>query len=137
MHEWMEMQMLYEILKAVHIVAVVLWFGGMIAMALALVAGNQPFLAGFRRWDMQVTAPAMGLAWVLGITIAVLGGWFSEGWLHAKLLFVLVASGLHGVLSGRLRRATDGAAIQSLPVAMPAIIVSLCVIVTLVVLKPF
>jgi hypothetical protein len=35
-------------------------------------------------------------AWVAGLYLAWAGHWLSAGWLHAKLLLVLVLSGVHG-----------------------------------------
>jgi len=35
------------------------------------------------------------LRW-LGITLAVMGGWYSAPWLWAKLVLVFMLSGLHG-----------------------------------------
>ena len=39
----------------------------------------------------------MLLVWALGLTLATAGHWFADGWLQAKLAFVLILSGLHGV----------------------------------------
>ncbi|SDE24207.1 Uncharacterised protein family (UPF0093) [Paracidovorax valerianellae] len=79
------------------------------------------------------------MVWALGLGLAVWGGWLGTGWLNAKLAIVLVLSGLHGVLSGRLRqRMRHGAGKQSgwerHSAAMAVIGVG--AIVLLVVLKP-
>lgn len=99
--------MFYDLLKAGHIVAVVIWFGGM--MAVALLKQGSDMTAPLRTWDRNVTTPAMIVSWALGLTMATWVGWFASGWMIAKLAFVLALSAVHGVLSGRLRRAaTDG-----------------------------
>jgi uncharacterized membrane protein len=95
--------MVYELLKAGHIVAVVIWFGGMMAIALLLGRGEE-MAASLQSWDRYVTTPAMIAAWILGLTMATWAGWFASGWMMAKVVFVLALSGVHGVLSGRLRR---------------------------------
>jgi len=45
----------------------------------------------------------MGAVWVLGLYLAWSGGWFSAGWLHAKILLVLAMSALHGYYVGAVR----------------------------------
>jgi len=42
--------------------------------------------------------PAMLATWGLGLWLAWAGSWWSSGWLHAKIVLVLVLSGLHGLL---------------------------------------
>lgn len=101
--------MLYLLLKSVHILAVVTWVAGMVAAALVLLRPAESTLATLNGWDKRVTAPAMGLAWVLGLVLAYWGGWFGSPWLWVKLVAVFVLSGLHGMLSGQLRRASDSA----------------------------
>ena len=139
--------MLYLWLKAFHIVAVVTWVGGLLLVAVALAAsgprpegGTTVWLAAVRRWDRQVTSPAMLAAWALGLTLALQGGWFPSGWLTAKLVLVLGLSGFHGVLTGRLRRlAPGGHSGLSVPIhgfGAPSILAALLGIVVLVILKP-
>lgn len=105
---------MYPWLVAAHVVAVLLFVGGTVALLLASTAlgtrrAGEPDPAGalraaVRRWDARVTAPAMVATWGLGLGVAVAGGWFASGWLQAKLLLVLLLSGTHGALAGRLRR---------------------------------
>lgn len=142
--------MSYLWFKALHVTAVIAWMGGMLVLAvtyarLAAIPGPrdaaaQAMIATVRRWDGRVTAPAMALTWALGILLAVQGGLFSAPWLSAKLLFVLVLSALHGVLSGRLRRLGEDPA-QSPPAALRFtgvfVLASVLVIAILVVVKPF
>ena len=52
-----------------------------------------------------VTGSALVLAWACGLWLAWRAGWFASGWLHVKLVIVLVLSGLHGAVSAALRRA--------------------------------
>ena len=106
--------MSYLLFKSLHIVAVIIWMGGMVlssAAILWLFAVNRPriereteIVAALKRWDSRVTSPAVGLAWLLGIIIAVQGDWFSQPWLHAKLALVIALSALHGNLSASFRR---------------------------------
>lgn len=96
--------MLYEILKAAHIIAMVAWLAGMAAVALALLKPSPKLLKLLKSYDRKVTTPAMLLVWVAGISLAIQGGWFGSGWLWAKIILVTIMSGLHGAISGRLRR---------------------------------
>jgi protoporphyrinogen IX oxidase len=81
----------------------------------------------------------MLLVWALGLAIAHMGGWFSAPWLMFKLALVLFLSGLHGLLSGTLRRLdrTEASVVPSILSYAPAAII-LCVlaIVIVVVIKP-
>lgn len=106
--------MAYLLFKSLHIASVITWMGGMVLMSVAflwLCRAERPLseretalVVAIKRWDSRVTSPAMGLAWVFGIVIALQGDWFSQPWLHAKLAIVVVLSALHGNLSASLRR---------------------------------
>jgi uncharacterized membrane protein len=141
----------YLWLKAFHIAAAVTWIGGMIAAAVTIAAfsgsgagadasDRAVILKAVQHWDRQVTSPAMLLVWALGVSLALKGGWFSEIWLMLKLGVVLVLSGLHGMLSGTLRRLAQADGPPGLPVLRhipAAIVASVLFIVTVVVIKPF
>ena len=48
--------------------------------------------------------------WLLGLTLATVGRHWGEGWLHAKLGFVLLLSGYHGWAVGYAKRLARGEA---------------------------
>ncbi len=127
-------------LQALHVAAMATWLGGTGAVA-ALAAGADPARAGaLRRVAVGVLTPAMLGTLALGIWLAVSGGWFREPWLHAKLVLVLLLTGLHGVVSGRLRRLGGGDA-GAFPAAwsrwVPAVVaLSVAAIAWLVIAKP-
>jgi putative membrane protein len=99
--------MIYLIIKALHLVSVFLFVGGLLAGALQLGSAS-PAPAGTLRnplqWHRRVTTAAMFGAWTFGLTLAEIGHWFPAPWLIIKLALVLALSALHGVLTGRLRR---------------------------------
>lgn len=142
--------MSYLWFKALHVAAVIAWMGGLFVLSVTYArlvaipgprdAATQAMIATVRLWDGRVTAPAMALTWAIGILLAVQGGLFSAPWLSAKLLFVLLLSALHGVLSGRLRRLGDDAG-QTPPAAFRHagvfVLAAVLVIAILVVVKPF
>ena len=42
-------------------------------------------------------------SWVLGLWLAFDGGFLKAGWLHGKLLLVLILSGIHGFFTRAVR----------------------------------
>jgi putative membrane protein len=130
----------YLLLRALHVTAVTTWIGGMLANGLVLKHGQKhPGLLGaVRLWDSHVTTIAMVLAWILGIVLAIQGGWFSHGWLHAKFLLVVLLTGLHGMQSAGLRRLADGGRPPRAIAAQPWLpLGALLLIALLAVTKPF
>ncbi len=98
--------MLYELTTAAHIISVIVFISGMAVVALFLRYPSADTLPAVQTFDRRVTTPAMLLTWALGIYLGVQGGWFSGAgfWLAGKILLVFVLSGLHGMITGRLRR---------------------------------
>jgi uncharacterized membrane protein len=101
--------MAYVLTVTLHLVAMAAWMAPMIAIPVILSGYGQAgpsantrerLRAGFR----LLATPGIVLTWLLGIANAVQGGWFDDGWLHVKLVFVLALSALHGVFAARLRR---------------------------------
>lgn len=93
-----------------------------------------------RRLLKAIINPAMIASWVLGLMLFFhLGAW-DMGWMHAKLLLVIVMSGLHGYLA-RWRK--DFAADKNqrsarfYRIANEGPTVLMIAIVILVVVKPF
>jgi putative membrane protein len=138
----------YLWLKALHIAAVLVWIGGLLVVAVAISAlslskeaeaAGRTAVFAIRRWDRHVTSPAMLLAWGAGLTLAMLGEWFRSPWLIIKLVFVLLLTALHGLLSGTLRklgRSDEPPASFGLRHAPLLIVISAGAIVVLVVVKP-
>jgi len=142
---------MYDWIKALHVVFVLLFAGGLVALLVASIAlgkrdpaaedQSSRLRAAVRKWDMWVSQPALGGVWVFGLWAAFSGGWFTQPWLQIKLVFVVVLSGLHGNLAGRLRRldlssATARSVVPS-PIVIATILISFAVIAVLAVVKPF
>ena len=51
-----------------------------------------------------IMTPAMIISWVLGLWLAYQAGFFSSGWLQAKLALTIGLSGVHGYFSAAVRR---------------------------------
>ena len=52
-----------------------------------------------RRLLKAIINPAMIVTWLAGLYLAWSGHWLSAGWLHGKLLLVIILSGVHGFFS--------------------------------------
>ncbi len=52
--------------------------------------------------------PSIVVTWVLGLALAINTGAFTEGWFHAKLLFVLLLSAYHGWVVGYAKKLARG-----------------------------
>lgn len=137
---------IHEWLNALHIIAGVLWTGGMLLMAVTYsvarsgaAGGHAALLGAVRRWNRQVTSPAMIVLWVAGIVMIVMYGQLPHAWLWLKMLVVLGLSAVHGILSGSLKRLANGEAARFawLQNAAAITVAAVVVIVLLAILRPF
>lgn len=105
--------MLYEWIKALHVISIIAWMAGLLYLPRLFVyhcqvaAGSEAsetFKVMERRLLRAIMNPAMIAAYVFGITMIVLTPeWMKQGWLHAKLLFVLLLTASH-MMMARWRR---------------------------------
>ena len=100
--------MLYESLKALHIVAVISWMAGLLYLPRLFVyhadteKGSQQsetFKVMERRLLRGIMNPAMILVWIFGLALAWQGTWWQAGWLHAKFALVLLLTVVHHLYS--------------------------------------
>lgn len=139
----------YLWLKAVHVMAVMAWMAAMLYLPRLFVyhaevgpgtPQSETFKTMERRLLRFICTPAMIVAWITGPWLAYAGGWFESGWLHGKILLVVLLSGVHGMLAASARRfAADAnqrsARFYRILNEVPAVL--LIGIVILVVVKPF
>ena len=139
----------YDLVLMLHVSADIVFIAGLLASALVVTALSyqagpdlaraQRLVAGMRRWDRAVTSPALGIAWLCGLWLALQAGWFASHWLHVKLVLVVGLSALHGVLSAVLRRAGTPAATmpsRAWRVAPALALVAITAVVWLALMKP-
>ncbi len=141
----------YLWIVAAHVIFVIFWMAGLFMLPRYLVYHQEALAAGRAEeatlWVERETklrriilSPAMVVVWVLGLTLASVGHHWSEGWLHAKLLFVVALSSYHGWAVGYARKLAAGRpTLQGKQLRMlnevPALAATL--IVVLVFVKPF
>ena len=141
--------MTYLWLKAGHIVFVIFWMAGLFMLPRYFVyhqeaAPGSPEEALWIEREAKlrkiILLPSIIVVWVLGLTLAMTTGAFSQGWFHAKLLLVVLLSGYHGYLVAygkklaRGERPLSGKKLRLLN-EVPGIAAAL--IVVLVVVRPF
>lgn len=105
--------MLYDWIKALHVISIIAWMAGLLYLPRLFVyhcqvqAGSEAsetFKVMERRLLRAIMNPAMIAAYVFGIAMIVLTPeWMKQGWLHAKLLFVLLLTASH-MMMARWRR---------------------------------
>jgi putative membrane protein len=147
--EWLAGAYLWIV--AAHVIFVIFWMAGMFMLPRYLVYHQEALVAGRAEeaalWVERETklraiilTPAMIAVWLLGLLLATVGQHWGEGWLHAKLLFVLLLSGYHGWAVGYAKKLArgvmrlDGRRLRMIN-EVPAL--AAAVIVVLVFVKPF
>ncbi|GEP02872.1 protoporphyrinogen oxidase HemJ [Methylobacterium oxalidis] len=98
--------MLYDWIKAGHVVALIAWMAAMLYLPRLFVyhaslppgpgVQSETFKVMERRLLKAIMTPAMIATWIFGLTLAWMSGFYAAGWLQAKFALVLAMSGLHG-----------------------------------------
>jgi len=140
---------LYLWIKAGHVMAIICWLAAMLYLPRLFVyhcgvrhgSGEAQLLTLMEgRLSRFIMLPAMIVAWLSGLWLAYYIYHFHGGWLHLKLLAVIVLSGFHGFLSSSLRRFAKGenryaAKTWRLLNEVPTVL--MLIIVIAVIVKPF
>ena len=144
------LQNAYPWIKAAHVVAMVAWMAGLFYLPRLFVyhaergtPGSEldaTFQVMERRLLRAIINPSMIATWVLGVTLVLLGGWWSAPWLWVKVTAVLILSGFHGWCSARRRDFAEGRNTRTgrtYRIANEVPTLLLLVIVVMVIVKPF
>ncbi len=108
---------LYPWLKAAHVIFVIFWVAGLFMLPRFFVYHHESALgsAEDKAWIERETrlrriilTPASVIVVVLGITLASVTGAWGQGWLHAKLLFVVGLLGYHHWATSYAKRLARG-----------------------------
>ena len=139
----------YLTLKALHLIAMVAWMAAMLYLPRlfvyhsAVAVGSESselFKVMERRLLKAIMTPAMIGTFLLGGVLINAVGFSGNGWLHIKLLLVLILAGLHGMMAKYVKDFARDANTRSQRYyryfnEVPAVL--MVVIVLLVVTKPF
>lgn len=141
--------MLYEILKALHIVFVIAWMAGLLYLPRLFVyhaeaekgsAQSETFKVMERRLLRGIMNPAMFAVWIFGLLLAWQGEWWHAGWWQVKFALVIGLTLVHHAYARWRKdfandRNTRPARFYRMWNEVPALF--MVAIVFLVVLKPF
>jgi protoporphyrinogen IX oxidase len=136
-------------IKSLHLIDVIAWMAGMLYLPRLFVYHadapigselSKTFKVMEKRLLRMIINPAMIAVWITGPILAYRMGYFQSGWLHAKITLVIILSGVHGFLAGRVRAFAEDrnqrpASFYRILNEVPTVIMVL--IVFLVVMKPF
>ncbi len=146
---WLDPERFYLWAKAIHVIAVIAWMAGMLYLPRLFIyhceaapgsVQSETFKVMERRLLRVIMNPAMTIAWVFGLWLAWEGFRFSGGWLHVKLVALLVLSAVHGHFSKAVRefgedRNTKDQRYWRMMNEVPTLLMILIVI--MVIVKPF
>ena len=141
--------MLYLWLKAAHVIFVIFWMAGLFMMPRFFVYHQESAVGSEEdgKWIEReaklrkiILNPSLIIVWILGLFLAYDIGAFSQGWFHAKLLFVLALSGYHGWMIGYAKKLARGERLltdKKLRLVNEVPGMAAAIIVVLVIVKPF
>ena len=108
---------IYAWLMIGHIIFMVFWLAGlfMLPRQCIYMLDHEAGSEGEAKWAVRmgklrkiILTPSLLLVWVFGLSLAYAAGFFTSGWLHAKLALVLVLTGYHGWLVARAKAMIRG-----------------------------
>jgi len=97
---------LYDVLKALHIISVIAWMAGLLYLPRLFVyhadaekgsVQSETFKVMERRLLRGIMNPAMWAVWIFGLLLVWQGEWWKAGWWHTKMLLVVVLTVVHHV----------------------------------------
>ena len=111
------LSVLYYWLKSAHLIFVIFWMAGLFMLPRFFVY-HQESAEGSEesaKWVERearlikiILNPSIIIVWLLGLALAWHIGAISQGWFHAKLLFVLGLSAYHGWMTGYAKKLARG-----------------------------
>lgn len=119
----MDLSTWYSIAKSLHLVGMVSWMAGMFYLVRIMVnhalafAGPEPQRSiltgqyGVMEWKAYniILKPAVVLTWSFGVLMLCIQPlWLEQGWMHAKLTFLLLLTGYTHYLKSHIRQLAAG-----------------------------
>ena len=105
--------MVYLTVKALHIIAAILWVGGLFLVT--FVTAKMDMSHDQLQRAIRVTDAAIGLTWLAGIALVIVGGWHTSLWLYIKVVFVVLISAIHTFTHRRWKAGTGEISHSALP----------------------
>jgi putative membrane protein len=139
----------YLWVKALHIIAIIAWMAGLLYLPRLFVyhaavepgsAQSETFKVMERRLLNAIMTPAAVATYVFGFTVATLGSWWTEPWLHAKLALVFLLTVMHVLFArwvGAFARDENARSVRFFRMVNEVPTLLMILIVILVVVKPF
>ena len=105
--------MTYLWIKALHVMAWASWMAGLFYLPRLFVYHAERGTPGGelsetlkvmeRKLLRFIMRPAMIVTWATGLWLLWAGGWWMDGWMHAKILLVILMTGAHHMMQGWLK----------------------------------
>ena len=100
--------MFYLSVKTIHIIAVIAWLGSL--MLVAFITSTVRMDIAQMRLATRITELSIGVSWLAGIVLVVMGGWYLSTWWQIKIILVVLISAIHTILHRRWKASeTEGA----------------------------
>lgn len=138
----------YPWIKALHLISVIAWMAGLLYLPRLFVyhcaaekgsVQSETFKTMERRLIRAIMNPAMIATWLFGGLLLMVQDW-SQGWLHTKLLLVVLMTATHHVFSlwrKAFERDANTRPARVFRIANEVPTVLMIAVVILVIVKPF
>lgn len=140
----------YLLIKALHVISIIAWMAGLLYLPRLFVYHTQvavgsetseKFKVMERRLLRAIMNPAMIASWLFGLLILLTGAVdLSGGWLHAKILLVVILTVVHMAMASWRRAFNEDRNLRSerfYRIANEAPTVLMVGVVLLVIIQPF
>lgn len=139
----------YLWVKSIHLIFVIFWMAGLFMMPrffayhVEAAEGSEErenWILREKRLLRIIMNPAMIIAWVFGLMLVMHIGFGAGGWLHTKLLLVVLLTGFHMILARWRRQLSEGSLIKTsrfFRIANEIPSLAIILIVLLVIVQPF
>jgi len=127
--------MTYLAIKSLHIVAAILWIGSLCLVT--FVTSTSKMSADQMRVATRVTEASIGLTWLAGITLVIMGSWYGSAWWQIKVVLVILISAIHSIVHRRWKNAASEGASTNGAVPYFILLLTLVIVFLVVFKRPF
>ncbi len=141
---------MYLWIKAFHLIFVIALMGGLLIFPRYKLhqmssAPGEPLFEKMKEASARlrriILSPALILVWVLGLAMLYLNpSLLQSGWMHVKLFFVVLLTGIHGYfisVGRKIDNGQSGPGVNALKMLNELPFIFLIVIVIMVIVRPF